>query len=171
MDGFENTTLPPLQITPYLANIWRRIAGWATFLSILGFIMSALAIICLLVIAYLGIQYYGTMRQMMETYPGRGGINESNPTDEIATYAAIGLVVALAFAGSVIFWIQRPHLLFSLTIGQSLRNSKQADFDRSWRHLRNHFRACGIMLITFIVLALVLLILQDSFIPPSPAYY
>ncbi len=160
----SDSTLPPLQITQKMADSWRNIGLLAKFLSIVGLVISTILTIFLLIVFYLSI----LMQQRSRAMFGEDGDFESAYESGylLGTFLVFPFFIALVVA--VAYWVHRTHLLFAMSIGRALKSYQQADFERAWRHLRNHFRAYGIMLLIFVALTILFFLVKDSLMPPRP---
>ena len=128
-DSFE------LQITPVAQDFLRTAAGWALFMSVVGFIFLALGLL-----GALGIMAAGSAMGDMPGGMGMMGLMGGMTLGVIV----LVFVVLLFFPTLYLF-------KFSSTTKQALNNSNTEAITRAFNNLKNYFMWIGIITILYIV--------------------
>ena len=156
----DNHLLDPIEITPLLQQKWQKIASWATFLSVFGFISLLLTLVFY---AAAGLLWY----QYSKVFSASTGPH--NPAAAIGL-ATIILLVVITILSVVAFFIHRAHFLFATNITKSLHGQDQQQFETAWLNLRNHFRIYGVFIVVLLVLFFIALFWNTLYIK-APDYY
>jgi uncharacterized membrane protein len=128
-DSFE------LQITPVAQDFLRTAAGWALFMSIVGFIFLALGLL-----GALGAMAAGSAMGDMSGGMGMMGLISG------MTLGVIILVFVVLLFFPTLFLFK-----FSSTTKQALNNSNIEGITRAFNNLKNYFMWIGIITILYIV--------------------
>lgn len=112
-----------LVITPQVRNTWRELSGWMLFLAILSFIFTAILLLALLSIIFVGSQ------------------SASKSADIVPAVVVLLLMLAGVFFPGWCFF------KFSSLTRQSMRFESAASLEAAFVHLKRYYRLAGILTI------------------------
>lgn len=145
-----------LQVTRDMKANWLTTSKWAIFLSVLGFIFTALS---------LGITFFMMpMIRMALAMSGQSML--ANIIESVGT----AYVVFMLLVSVVAFFIYYFQLRFASGLQRAMRYDSQDAFESAWRNLRNHLRLAGIITITMIAIYIIALIFLGSMAASQPDF-
>lgn len=145
-----------LRVTRNMKINWLTTSKWVIFLSVLGFIFTALS---------LGITFF--MMPMIRMALAMSG--QSMLADMIESIGTAYIVFMLLMS-AVAFFIYFFQLRFATGIQRAMRYDSQDSFEFAWRNLRNHLRLAGIVTIVMIALYIVMLVFLGSMAASQPDF-
>ncbi|MBC7775836.1 MAG: hypothetical protein H7246_10420 [Phycisphaerae bacterium] len=155
MEYIQNPTSPKFQYTPATKQEWLSTSTWAVYFAVLGFVLSGLYIIALLLTLFFLLKSSAMVGMYLNFLPSS------------VLFGIVLLLLMYIASIFVMFFGSRHHLRFSHSIKQAVQHNNQSVLEDAWWSMRRAWKVYGLYTVVmlgvyFVVLVSVGYMMQNS---------